>query len=147
LKYPARIKIHPSCRAGVLVEFAGEFEVSCVVALEDALKRVSGLKKRAFVDLAGVTFVDTLCIHELVAGSDAGLLVFCRPSWQLRLAMAACGLEESIEFRVEGDPEYEAVAAEAYGWCKRAGRTARRGEHYLYLHTSSETRIPTSMGA
>lgn len=47
MKYPARIKIHRSCRAGVLVELAGEFDVSCVGALEDALKRVSGLKKRA----------------------------------------------------------------------------------------------------
>lgn len=90
--------------------------------------------------------MDTLCIQELVAGFDAGLLVFCRPSWQFRLATAACGLEESIEFRVEDDPEYEAVAAEAYG-CKRAWRTARRGEYHLYLHSSSETRIPTFMGA
>ncbi len=146
LKYPARIKIHRSCRAGVLVELAGEFDVSCLVALGDALKRSSGLGQRAFVDLAGVTFVDTLCIQELVAGSDAGLLVFCRPSWQFRLAMTACGLEESVEFRVEDDPEYEAVAAEAYG-CKRAGRTARRGEHHLYLHASTETHSRTSMGA
>ena len=145
MRYPASIKIHPSCRAGVLVELAGEFDVSCVVALEDALKRVSGLGKQAFVDLAGVTFADTLCVRELLAGSDAGPMAFCRPSWQFRLATAACGLEASFEFRVEDDPEYEAVAAEAYG-CRRSGRTARRGEHHLYLHASTDTRSPTSMG-
>ena len=53
LEYPARIKVHEPCRAGVLVELSGEFDVSCLVAFGRALRRASGLGRRTFVDLSG----------------------------------------------------------------------------------------------
>ncbi len=146
MEYPARIKVHPPCRAGVLIELAGEFDISCLVALRDALRRTSGHGRRAWIDLAGVTFVDTLCVRELVAGSEANPPVLCRPSWQFRLAVAACGLEEKVGFVAEDDPGYGAVVAEAYE-CKRARRAARREDHHLYLHANTGTRDCTLAGA
>lgn len=143
MEYPARIKIHPPCRAGVLIELAGEFDVSCLVVLEDALRRASDLGERTFVDLAGVTFVDTLCIQKLVSGSGAGYPVLCRPSRQFRLAVTTCGFEESVRFGAEDDPGYEVAIVEAYG-CKRAGRASRRGEHRLYVHAGTGARARTA---
>lgn len=134
LEYPARIKVHQPCRAGVvLVELAGEFDVSCLVALRHALRRASGLGRRTFVDLAGVSFVDTLCLGELLIGSnsDDGPPVLCRPSPQFRLSVDACGLEGNVEFY---DPSYEeeAVVAEA-GRCREAKRPLKQEERHLYM--------------
>lgn len=119
MQYLASIKVHDACRAGVLVELHGEFDVACLEALGQALRRASDLGGATFVDLSGVTFVDALCLRELAAGSGAGALTLCRPSWQFGLAVAACELEESIVILSDDDPGYEAVIAEACG-CKRA---------------------------
>ena len=134
MEYPARIKVHAPCRAGVLVELAGEFDASCLVALGQALRRASGMGRRIFVDLAGVKFMDTLCLRELASGFDAGAgsLKLCRPSWQFRLGVAACGMEESFEILPDDDAGYEAVIAEVCG-CERTVRTAGPGEHQLYM--------------
>jgi anti-anti-sigma regulatory factor len=144
LEYPARIKIHRPCRAGVLVELVGEFDVSCLVALGDALRRVSGMGKRIFVNLAEVTFADSLCVQSLVTG--AGPVVLCHPSRQFRLTVAVGGLEGIVEFGAEDDPGYEAAVAEAYG-CRRTVRTCRRWEHHLYVRAGNATQGCASVGA
>ncbi len=109
MEYPARIKVHAPCHAGVLVELAGEFDASCLVAFGQALSRASGLGRWIFVDLAGVKFMDTL-----------------------RLGVVACGMEESFEILPDDDAGYEAVIAEVCG-CERTVRTAGPGEHQLYM--------------
>ena len=135
MEYPARIKVHNPCREGTLVELAGEFDVSCLDALGDALRRASGLRKRVFVDLAGVTFMDAMCLRELAEATGTCRLALCRPSWQVVLGLAACGLEESVEIVPDDDPGYEGVIAEACR-CGRAGRAVRTREHRLYLRAS-----------
>lgn len=77
--------------------------------------------------------MDALCIRELASKSRIGALRLCRPSRQVELSVAACGLEESIEIRADDDPGYEAVIAEACR-CKRTERTTQRREHHLYVH-------------
>ena len=135
MEYPARIKVHNPCREGVLVELAGEFDLSCLEAFEHALTRASSLRKPVFVDLAGVTFMDVLCMRELAEATGTGRLALCRPSWQVMLGLAACGLEESVEIVPNDDPGYEAVIAEACR-CGRAERAVRTREHRLYLRAS-----------
>lgn len=133
MEYPARIKVHNPCRAGVLVELAGEFDASCLLALGHALRRASSLGKPAFVDLARVTFMDALCLRELAAATGTCNLVLYRPSWQVMLGVAACGLEESLMVVPDDEPGYEALIAEACR-CESGRRTARRGEHQLFVH-------------
>ncbi len=134
LEYPASIKVHAPCRAGVLVELAGEFDVSCLEAFGHALSRASGLGRRIFVDLAGVKFMDTLCLRKLASGFDAGAgsLKLCRPSWQFRLGVAACGMEDSFEILPDDDPGYETLISEVCE-CERTVRTAGPSQHHLYM--------------
>ena len=82
-----------------MIELSGEFDVSCLGPFGQALRRASGSGMRTFVDLAGVTFMDTLCLRELASrlDTDAGSLELCRPSWQFRLGVAACGMEGIFE--------------------------------------------------
>lgn len=132
LEYPASIKVHNPCREGVLVELAGEFDISCLEAFEHALRRASGLRKPMFVDLAGVTFMDALCLRELAEATGTGRLALCRPSWQFMLGLAACGLEKSVMIVADDDPGYEAVIAEACK-CAKVRRSVREREQYLYV--------------
>jgi anti-anti-sigma regulatory factor len=134
---PARIKVHDPCRAGVLVELFGEFDVSCLGAFGHALRGASGLGRRTFVDLSGVTFMDALCLRELASrsGAGAGPLELCRLSWQLRLGVAACGLEGKVDIRPDDDPGYGAVVSEICAR-KRVGRAARPEEHHLHVRAS-----------
>lgn len=126
MEYLANIKVHDPCHAGVLVELRGEFDVSCLGAFRHALNRASRFGRPAFVDIGGVTFMDALCTRELVTRSRTGAnpLRLCRPSWQFRLGVAACGLEESVVVLPNEDPGYEATIAEA---CK-CKRTERKGK-------------------
>jgi anti-anti-sigma regulatory factor len=142
LEYPAGIKVHDPCRAGVLVELSGEFDVSCLVAFGHALRRASGLGRRTFVDLSGVTFMDALCLRELASRLDAGArpLELCRPSWQFRRGVAACGLEGNLDIRPDDDPDYGALIAEVCA-CERAGRTAQPEAHHLHVSPAPERAI------
>ena len=135
MEYPASIKVHNPCREGVLVELTGEFDLSCLEAFEHALRRASDLRKPVFVDLAGVTFMDALCLRELAEATGTGHLALCRPSWQVMLGLAACGLEKSVVIVSDDDPGYEAVIAEACR-CGRARRSVHEREHHLYMRAS-----------
>lgn len=99
LDHTARIKVHTPDNGGALIELSGEFDVACLGPFGQALRRASGSGMRTFVDLAGVTFMDTLCLRELASrlDTDAGSLELCRPSWQFRLGVAACGMEGIFE--------------------------------------------------
>ncbi|HSK85126.1 MAG TPA: hypothetical protein VK902_17265 [Rubrobacter sp.] len=69
--------------------------------------------------------MDPLCLlGELATRSGTGALGLCRPSLQVAPSVAACGLEKSIVTLPDGDPDYEAVIAEAW-WL---GRDRRDGE-------------------
>lgn len=113
MQYLASIKVHNPYRTGDLVELHGEFDLACLEALRQTLRRASDLGEPTFVDVSGVTFMDTLCLRELAAGS--GILSMCHPSRQFELGVAACGLEESILVLPDEDSGYEAVIAEARG--------------------------------
>lgn len=135
LEYSARIKVHNPCREGVLIELAGEFDISCLEAFEHALKRALSLRKTVFVDLAGVNFMDASCFRELAEATGPGRLVLCRPSRQVVLGLAACGLDNAVAIVPDDDPGLEAVIAEICK-CGRARRSVRKREHHLYARAS-----------
>jgi len=113
LQYASSIKVHDPGHSGVLVELHGEFDVACLWAFRRALRRATELREPTFVDVSGVTFMDTLCLRELAARDPAARV--CRPSWQFELSVTACGLNETILILPDDDPGYEAVIAEACG--------------------------------
>ncbi len=122
-----------------VVKLSGEFDVSCPGAFRHALRGASGLGRRTFVDLAGVTFMDARCLRELASWCDAagaGPLELCRTSWQSRLGAAACGLKGSLDTRPDDDPGYKAVISEVCA-CKWARRTPQPREHLLLARISS----------
>lgn len=89
-----------SGRAGVLLVLRGEWDIACLGALEEALGAILGRGLPAFVDLAGVTFIDSRCIWTLVAHQQfyEDDLVLRNPSRQVELSVAACGLKERLRF-------------------------------------------------
>ena len=140
MEYAASIKVYEPRRAGVLVELSGEFDVSCLEALGQALRRVASLQRPAFVDLSGITFMDLLCVRELLAAGSrswpAEPLRLCRPSAQFRLSLTACAAEETAAVLPDDDPRCEAlvtVARERRTAAARHSHPARRSEHQLYL--------------
>lgn len=44
VEYPVSVKVYDPCHAGVLVELSGEFDISCLAAVEHALRRASGVR-------------------------------------------------------------------------------------------------------
>ena len=124
----ASIKTHDPCRTGVLVELSGEFDVSCWEAFRYALRKAASLGQPIFVDLSGVTFMDSLHIRELAIRATMGAapLRLCRPSWQVELSVAACGLEHGIVILPDDDPGYEAVVTETCRFSGTCVTEARR---------------------
>lgn len=143
LECSASIKVHDPCPAGVLVELSGEFDISCLEVFGRALKKVASLRRPAFVDLSGVTFMDAPCVRALAYKTRPGAnpLRLCRPSEQFRLSLVACETEEGVEILADDDPGYEAVVAES---CRcstdnRPGRRPRSRERRLYLREPVRT--------
>jgi anti-anti-sigma factor len=85
---------------GVLVRLSGEFDVSYRKILEDTLSGCLASGKPAFVDLSEVTFMDSGCVRELAICYQlgGGRVALCDPSWEMELSVAACDLEEWMDF-------------------------------------------------
>ena len=124
----ASIKTHDPCRTGVLVELSGEFDVSCWKAFRYALRRATSFGQPIFLDLSGVTFMDSLHIRELAIWATMGAapLRLCRPSWQVERSVTACDLEDGIVILPDDDPGYEAVVTEACRFRQTCVSEARR---------------------
>ena len=101
----ARVRVHKPTRTGILVEFAGEFDIGTRRVLGRALSGVASWGQPVFVDLSGATFVNSLCLWELVVqhGLHRDQLTWCNPAPQVELSEAACGLEDWIAFHRSKD--------------------------------------------
>jgi anti-anti-sigma factor len=84
----------------VLVRLSGEFDVSCQRVLEDTLGDCLASGRLTFVDLSGVTFMDSRCVRELAVlyRLGEGRMALCDPSWEVELSVVACDLEAWIDF-------------------------------------------------
>ena len=92
----------------MLVKLSGEFDVRYEKILEDTLSDSLASGRLTFVDLSGVTFMDSLCVRELAVYYQLGegRVALCDPSWEVELSVAASDLEEWMDFvyTTSGDP-------------------------------------------
>ena len=84
----------------LLVRLSGEFDVRYHRVLEDTLADCLASGRQTYVDLSGVTFMDSRCVRELVVHYQLGegRLALCDPSREVGLSVAACDLEEWLDF-------------------------------------------------
>lgn len=89
-----------SCRKYALVEFSGELDISEVDRLRAVLGAATRTGRSVIVDLSRVTFIDALCLRELIVHQQlhAGRLALCRPSAQVEVSVLACELEGWTSF-------------------------------------------------
>jgi len=82
---------------GATVGMWGEFDVSSLPSLREALDDVSAFGGPAVVDLSGITFLDLQSTRELVVRSliQAHQLVFQNPSPGVLASIRALGLEDT----------------------------------------------------
>ncbi len=98
----------------MLVRLTGEFDVRYQRFLEDTLSDCLASGRLTFVDLSGVTFMDSRCVRELAVYYQLGegCMALCDPSREVELSVAACDLEAWIDFiyTTAGPPPGEAAA-------------------------------------
>ena len=98
-----------------LVRLSGEFDVRYHRILEDTLSNCLDSGRLTFVDLSGVTFMDSRCVRELAIHYQLGegRVALCDPSKEVELSVAACDLEGWIDFiyTAAGDPPGDAAAS------------------------------------
>jgi len=84
----------------VLVRLSGEFDLRYEKILRDTLSDCLASGRPTFVDLSGVTFMDSRCVRELAIYYQLGegRVALCDPSRELELSVAACDLEEWMDF-------------------------------------------------
>ena len=84
----------------ILVKLSGEVDVRYQQILDDTLSDCLASGRPTFVDLSGVTFMDSRCVRELAVHYQLGngRVALCDPSREVELGVAACDLEEWIDF-------------------------------------------------
>jgi anti-anti-sigma factor len=84
----------------MLVKLCGEFDVLSQKILADTLSDCLASGRPTFVDLSEVTFMDSRCVQELVVYYQLGKerVALCDPSRELELSVAACDVEDWIDF-------------------------------------------------
>ena len=94
----------------MLVKLCGEFDVLSQKILADTLSDCLASGRLTFVDLSGVTFMDSRCVQELAVYYQLGKerVALCDPSKELELSVAACDLEDWTDFVYTTDLERSA---------------------------------------
>lgn len=84
----------------VLVRLSGEIDVRYRSVLEETLRDCLASGRRTLVDLSEVTFMDSRCAQELAVYQRLGRghLFLCDPSPDVKVGVAACELEDWLEF-------------------------------------------------
>jgi anti-anti-sigma factor len=84
----------------MLVRLSGEFDVLLQKALGDTLGESLVSGRPTLVDLSEVTFLDSGCLRELVIYYQLGRgrVALCDPSHEVELSVAACDLEDWVDF-------------------------------------------------
>jgi anti-anti-sigma factor len=90
-------------RKGIRVGLSGELDLQCLPELRATLRAALGSRRRVWVDLSEVTFMDALCLRELAVQYQLhpDRLVLWRPSPEVKLAVAICEAEDWVGFRPE----------------------------------------------
>jgi anti-anti-sigma factor len=96
----------------ILAKLSGELDVLYQKMLGDALGDCLVSGRSTLVDLSEVTFMDSRCVRELVVYYQLGKerVALCDPSQEVELSVAACDLEDWIDFIYTTDLERSAQA-------------------------------------
>ena len=103
----------------LLVRLSGEFDVLYEKVLEDTLCDCLASGRPTYVDLSGVTFMDSRCVRELAIHYQLGegRVTLCDPSREIELSVAACDLEEWIDFVYASLPQASPAGGDKKGTC------------------------------
>ena len=84
----------------VIVKLSGELDVRYRRTLEDTLRDCLASGRPTLVDLSEVTFMDAWCLRELAIHYQLGTgrVALCDPSQEVEVGVAACDLEEWLDF-------------------------------------------------
>ena len=84
----------------VLVKLSGEFDIRYLRTLENMLRDCLASGRSTLVDLSEVTFMDARCVWELAVYYQLGRgrIVLCNPSRHVGVSVAACDLEDWLDF-------------------------------------------------
>ena len=84
----------------VLVKLSGEFDIRYRRTLENTLRECLDSARWMLVDLSVVTFMDSRCVWELAVYYQLGRgrIVLCNPSRHVGVSVAACDLEDWLDF-------------------------------------------------
>jgi len=84
----------------VMVKLSGELDVRYRRSLEDTLRACLASGRPTLVDLSEVTFIDSRCLRELAIHYQLGTgrVALCDPSQEVEVSVAACDLEEWLDF-------------------------------------------------
>jgi anti-anti-sigma regulatory factor len=102
--------------AEILVELWGEFDLFSLADLRRTLNGVLDLKRKALVNLSGITFLDLTSARELAVRAQvyARQLTFHNPSPQVMASVEASGVGGWIRFLYSGaDREEPPIFSEA----------------------------------
>jgi anti-anti-sigma factor len=84
----------------VVVRLSGEFDIRYRRTLENTLRDCLASRKSTLIDLSEVTFMDARCVWELAVYCQLGRgrMVLCNPSQNVEVSVAACDLEDWLDF-------------------------------------------------
>ena len=84
----------------MLVKLSGELDVRYHKFLADTLGDCLASGRLTFIDLSEVRFMDSRCLQELAIHYQLGQerVALCDPSHEVELGVAACDLEDWIDF-------------------------------------------------
>jgi anti-anti-sigma factor len=84
----------------VLVKLSGEFDIRYRRTLKNTLRDCLAAERSTLVDLSEVTFMDSRCVWELAVYYQLGRgrIVLCNPSRHVEVSVAACDLEDWLDF-------------------------------------------------
>jgi anti-anti-sigma factor len=84
----------------LLVKLSGEFDIRYRRTLEHTLRDCLASGRLTLVDLSEVTFMDARCVWELAVYCQLGRgrMVLCNPSQNVEVSVAACDLEDWLDF-------------------------------------------------
>jgi anti-anti-sigma factor len=84
----------------VVVRLSGEFDIRYRRTLENTLRDCLASRRSTLIDLSEVTFMDARCVWELAVYCQLGRgrMVLCNPSQNVEVSVAACDLEDWLDF-------------------------------------------------
>jgi anti-anti-sigma factor len=84
----------------VLVKLSGEFDIRYRRTLKNTLRDCLASGRLTLVDLSEVTFMDSRCVWELAVYNQLGRgrIFLCNPSRHVEVSLAACDLEDWLDF-------------------------------------------------